>query len=312
MTIPPAQIIEALSQLYTVRDLVRWGASQFNAAQLHFGHGFSSAWDEALYLVRHTLHLSADEDQWLADACLLSSEREQIIALFQQRVTTHKPAAYLTHEAWFAGLPFYVDERVIIPRSPIAELIEQQFAPWVEESTSVHRILDLCTGSGCIAIACALAFPEALVDAVDIAEDALQVAAINVQRYHLEQRLQLLQSDLFAALAENHPRYDVIVCNPPYVDAQQMATLPQEFKQEPALALAGGEDGLDLVDTILQQASNYLTAEGILIVEVGYSEAAAVQRFSHYPLHWLEFERGGSGVFVLTQAQLQQSRASLL
>jgi ribosomal protein L3 glutamine methyltransferase len=295
---------EAMQQLRTVRDMVRWGASQFNAADLHFGHGINNAWDEALYLVRHVLHLSPQEDQWLADARLLTSEREAIVALLQRRITERKPAAYLTNEAWFAGLSFYVDERVIIPRSPIAELIEQHFSPWLDDKP-VTRVLDLCTGSGCIAIACALAFPEARVDAIDISADALAVAERNVQRYGLEQHVRLIKSDLLAQLpisADN--RYDLIVCNPPYVDAQDMAALPAEFRHEPDLALAGGEDGLDLVEKILQQAADYLTDDGVLVIEVGNSEAAAITRFAQYPLTWLEFERGGHGVFLLTREQL--------
>lgn len=299
---------EAIQQLRTVRDMVRWGASQFNAADLHFGHGINNAWDEALYLVRHVLHLSPQEDQWLADARLLTSEREAIVALFQRRIIERKPAAYLTNEAWFAGMPFYIDERVIIPRSPIAELIEQHFSPWLDDKPVTH-VLDLCTGSGCIAIACALAFPEARVDAVDISADALAVAERNVQRYGLEQHVRLIKSDLLAQLpvsADN--RYDLIVCNPPYVDAQDMAALPAEFRHEPDLALAGGEDGLDLVEKILQQAANYLTDDGVLIIEVGNSEVAAITRFAQYPLTWLEFERGGQGVFLLTYEQLVRAK----
>lgn len=295
---------EAVQQLCTVRDMVRWGASQFNAAGLHFGHGINNAWDEALYLVRHVLHLSPQEDQWVADARLLASEREAIVALFQCRITEHKPAAYLTNEAWFTGLPFYVDERVIIPRSPIAELIEQCFSPWLDDKP-VARVLDLCTGSGCIAIACALAFPDAQVDAIDISPDALAVAEHNVQRYDLQQRVRLIKSDLLAQLPVSaNNRYDLIVCNPPYVDAQDMAALPAEFRHEPDLALAGGEDGLDLVEKILQQAADYLTDDGVLVIEVGNSEAAAITRFAQYPLTWLEFERGGHGVFLLTREQL--------
>jgi ribosomal protein L3 glutamine methyltransferase len=301
--------LEATQQLRTVRDMVRWGASQFNAANLHFGHGIAHAWDEALYLVRYTLHLSPQEDQWLPDARLTSSEREHIMTLFKRRVVERKPAAYLTGEAWFAGLPFYVNEQVIIPRSPIAELIEQQFSPWLDEQP-VTRILDLCTGSACIAITCALAFPESQVDAIDISHAALAVAQRNVQRYNLQQRLHLIESDLFAQLpisADN--QYNVIVCNPPYVDASDMAALPAEFHHEPTLALAGGEDGLDLVADILQQAADYLTSNGILIVEVGNSETAAITRFADYPLTWLEFERGGQGVFLLTREQLMASRS---
>lgn len=289
------------SQLLTFRDMVRWGTSLFNAANLHFGHGHTNAWDEALVLVRHALHLSPAEDKYVVDARLLDSEREQIAALFHRRITERKPAAYLTHEAWFAGLPFYVDESVIIPRSPIAELIEQGFAPWIEDGFA-SPILDMCTGSGCIAIACAMHFPEAEIDAVDISKDALAVAQQNIERHHADQ-VRLIQSDLFKNVPKRE--YQVIICNPPYVDEQDMATLPAEYRHEPTLALSGGKDGLDLVAQILEQAAEYLAPEGILIVEVGNSAPAADKRFGNYPLTWLEFERGGSGVFLLTKEQLQ-------
>ncbi len=289
-----------LSQLLTFRDMVRWGTTQFNAAGLHFGHGNTNAWDEALYLVRHALHLSPAEDKYVADARLLMTEREEIAALFQQRITERKPAAYLTHEAWFADLSFYVDERVIIPRSPIAELIAQGFSPWLQDEP-ITSVLDMCTGSGCIAIACAVHFPEADITAVDISHDALDVARKNVA-HHAVPQVNLIQSDLFKNVPQ-HP-YQIIVCNPPYVDAKDMAELPAEYKHEPTLALAGGEDGLDLVAKILEQAADYLALEGILIVEVGNSAVAAETRFAHYPLTWLAFERGGHGVFLLTKEQL--------
>lgn len=290
-----------ISELFTFRDMARWGASQFNAAGLHFGHGTTNAWDEALYLIRHVLHLSPDEDKYVADARLLFSERQQIMAIFQQRIHERKPAAYLTHEAWFAHLPFYVDERVIIPRSPIAELIEQRFSPWLDDQP-VRHILDLCTGSGCIAIACAMAFPDAQIDATDISKDALDVAGQNIQRYQLGDSVHLIQSDLLDNLPKK--QYDIIVCNPPYVDAQEMAALPSEYKHEPILALMGGQDGLELVQKILAGVSSYLAAGGILIVEVGDSAPATQKRFGHYPLTWLEFEHGGHGVFLLTKEQL--------
>lgn len=294
--------MNSISELSTFRDMVRWGTSQFNAANLHFGHGYTNAWDEALCLVRHVLHLSPDEDKHVADARLLLSEREQIAALFQRRIQEHKPAAYLTHEAWFAGLSFYVDERVIIPRSPIAELIQQQFSPWLSEEP--ENILDMCTGSGCIAIASALNFPDATIDAVDISKDALDVARRNVQQHQLESRVNLIQSDLFTSIPPK--KYSLIICNPPYVDAKEMAALPQEYQHEPTLALAGGADGLDLVQKILDQAADYLTPEGILIVEVGASAPAAETRFANYPLTWLEFEHGGSGVFLMRKDKIKK------
>jgi ribosomal protein L3 glutamine methyltransferase len=299
----PTQLMPTspLSELLTFRDMVRFGASQFNAADMYFGHGNTNAWDEALCIVRHVLHLSPAEDKYVADARLLETERAQIAALFTRRIQERKPAAYLTQEAWFADLSFYVDERVLIPRSPIAEFIRQDFSPWLPQTPITH-ILDMCTGSACIAIACALQFPEAQVDAVDISSDALAVAQINVSHHQVGDSVHLIQSDLFAALPQK--TYDIIVCNPPYVDAEDMATLPQEYQHEPKLALAGGEDGLDLVARILKEAPAYLAPEGILMVEVGNSALAAEARFSQYPLTWLACEHGGHGIFLLKKKEL--------
>jgi ribosomal protein L3 glutamine methyltransferase len=295
----------AIRELQTLRDMVRWGASQFNAANLAFGHGIDNAWDEALFLARHALHLTPAEDDKAAEARLLASERQHIAQLFQRRITERKPAAYLTREAWFAGLPFYVDERVLIPRSPIAELIEQGFSPWLDETPITH-VLDLCTGSGCIGIACALAFPEAEVDVVDICPEALDVARQNVERHGVKNSVNLVHSDLFSSLI---PRsYDLIVSNPPYVNQEDMEQLPPEYHHEPVLALAAGNDGLDIVTRIITEAGNYLSPQGILVVEVGNSAVALEQRFPDLPLLWLEFKRGGHGVFVLTAEQLGNLR----
>ncbi len=291
----------AVHELRTLRDLVRWGASEFNAAQLCFGHGNDNAWDEALCLARHVLHLSPEEDNKIADVRLLSSERQEIAELFQRRIQEHIPAAYLTHEAWFAGLPFYVDSRVIIPRSPIAELIAQGFTPWLEEA-SISHILDLCTGSACIAIACALAFPQAEVAAVDISPEALAVARKNVAHYQLEHSVHLIESDLFTQLPTQ--RYDLIISNPPYVSAAEMAQLPAEYQHEPGLALAAGEDGLDVVRRILAEAAQYLTPQGILLVEVGVSATALEAGFPELNFLWLELKTGGQGVFLLTYESL--------
>lgn len=290
----------AINELRTLRDMVRWGASEFNAAQLCFGHGNDNAWDEALCLARHVLHLSPEEDHKIADVRLLSTERRRMAELFQQRIQQRKPAAYLTHQAWFADLSFYVDERVIIPRSPMAELIMQGFTPWLDE-TSVDQVLDLCTGSGCIAIACALAFPEAQVDAVDISADALAVAGKNVAQYELHDSVNLLESDLFARVPNK--RYDLIISNPPYVNAEDMAQLPEEYHHEPRLALAAGDDGLDIVKQILVQAPHYLSEQGILVVEVGRSAAALEACFPELPFLWLDLKQGGQGVFLLTAQQ---------
>lgn len=292
----------AVNELLTFRDMVRWGASEFNAAHLFFGHGNDNAWDEALCLARHALHLSPEEDHKIADVRLLAAERRGIAELFQQRIQQRKPAAYLIHQAWFANLSFYVDERVIIPRSPMAELITQEFTPWLDE-TSVDQVLDLCTGSGCIAIACALAFPQAHVDAVDISADALAVAEKNVTNYELQNSVNLIKSDLFSQLPKK--RYDLIISNPPYVNAEDMAQLPEEYHHEPRLALAAGDDGLDIVKQILAQAPDYLSEQGILVVEVGRSAPALEACFPELPFLWLDLKQGGQGVFLLTAQQFK-------
>lgn len=304
-----------IETLQTVRDYIRWGASRFNEAGLFFGHGTDNAWDEAVFLVLNAIHLPWESDNRILDARLTTPEKECICALFDRRVNDRTPAAYLVGEAWFAGLMFKVDERVLIPRSPIAELIEQQFEPWLPREP--QRILDLCTGSGCIGIACAMVFPEALVDLSDISSDALAVAAENIARHHLSGRVHAVQSDLFAAFAQapgadartaDVPAagkgYDLIVSNPPYVDAEEFAAMPAEYRHEPELALVSGEDGLDFTRRLLREAPDYLTEQGILVVEVGYSEAAMARAFPDLPLIWLEFERGGSGVFVISRKEL--------
>ena len=290
-----------MNSLTTVRDFIRWGASRFGEAGLVFGHGTDNALDESVALVMHALHLGARLPDDYLDAVLSDVERRDVVALISARISTRKPAAYLTHEAWFAGLPFYVDERVLVPRSPIAELITSRFAPWVVPE-HVADILDLCTGSGCIAIACAGVFPEARVVATDVSSDALAVARVNVGRHGLERRVQLLESHLFECLGDR--RFDLIVSNPPYVPRSEMQQLPEEFRHEPELGLSAGEDGLDIVAQILRQASRHLTAEGTLVVEVGCSQAAVVEQYPGLPFLWLEFEHGGEGVFLLEQAQL--------
>ncbi len=292
--------LQALAQLHTARDWVRWGMSRFNAAGLHYGHGTDNGFDEALALTLHALHLSHDIPDAYLDARLTDNERKDILDLLQRRLEQRTPAPYITREAWFAGLAFYVDERVLVPRSPIAELIQSRFEPWL--AAPVHRVLDLCTGSGCIAIACAYAFAEAAVDAVDLSPDALEVAAVNVEHHGLADRVELLEGDLFAPV--DGRRYDLIVSNPPYVGAAELAALPAEYGHEPQLGLAAGSEGLDLVVPMLAAAAEYLEPAGVLVVEVGSAQHALVARFPEVPFLWLEFERGGEGVFLLTAQQV--------
>ncbi len=292
------------SELLTIKDFIRWGASRFAEAELSFSHGMASPFDEAAYLVLHTLHLPVDTPDLYFDSRLTKTECQAVADIIRQRVETRKPAAYLTREGWFCGLPFYVDERVLIPRSPIAEYIEKQFAPWVEPY-EVHSILDLCTGSGCIGIACAYAFPHAQVDLSDISADALEVARINIARHNLGRQVEAIQSDLFNKLQGR--KYDIIVSNPPYVDADDMAALTPEFLHEPSdLALASGPDGLEHTRRILREAAEHLSDNGILVVEVGNSQYALQEAYPDVLFHWLEFERGGDGVFLLTIDQVRE------
>jgi ribosomal protein L3 glutamine methyltransferase len=294
---------ELLSALTTIRDFIRWGASRFAEAKLEYGHGAASPLDEAAALTLHTLHLPYNLSDFYLQSALSPEEKTAVLSVFERRIQERKPAAYITYDAVFAGLPFYVDERVLVPRSPVAELIEQRFEPWVDE-VQVCRILDLCTGSGCIAIACAYAFPEALVDAVELSGDALAVAEINIAKHQLEDQVTLYQSDLY----ENLPghRYDIIISNPPYVSLDEWRQLAPEYHAEPKMGLAAGETGLDVVLRILAQAKNYLAPLGILIVEVGSSAETLQEALPNVPFYWLDFERGGDGVFLLTAEQVNE------
>jgi ribosomal protein L3 glutamine methyltransferase len=294
-------------ELRTLRDFVRWAASRFQEAGLVFGHGTDTAIDEAAVLVLHTLHLPMDLTAVWWDTRLTAAEAEAVVARIRRRVLERLPLPYLTHEAWFAGLPFYVDQRVLVPRSPMAESIRAGFAPWLAPE-SVGRVLDMCTGSGCIAIACAHAFEYAAVDAVDLSADALEVARINIERHQIGERVHPLQSDLFEKLPAQR-QYDLIISNPPYVDVQDMNQLAPEFQHEPRLGLEAGEDGLDVVRRLLREAPEYLTDTGILVVEVGNSAPALEAAFPNVPFMWLDFEHGDDGVFLLTGEQLREFHA---
>ncbi|UVO07093.1 50S ribosomal protein L3 N(5)-glutamine methyltransferase [Pectobacterium polonicum] len=291
---------EAVSELHTIQDMLRWAVSRFNAANVYYGHGTDNPWDEAIQLVLPSLYLPLDIPEDMYTSRLITSERQRIVERVIRRVNERIPVAYLTNKAWFCGLEFYVDERVLVPRSPIGELINNYFDEQLPKTPNL--ILDLCTGSGCIAIACAQAFPEAEVDAVDISSDALAVTEQNIQQHGLEHRVTPIRSDLFRDLPAI--RYDLIVTNPPYVDEEDMSDLPQEFRFEPELGLAAGNDGLDLVRRILACAPDYLSDDGVLICEVGNSMVHLIDQYPEIPFTWLEFDNGGDGVFMLTQSQL--------
>lgn len=286
--------------LATILDMMRWTYSYFNASDLYYGHGHDNAWDEANQLVLTALALPMDVPESLYQSRLSRVEKERIISLVEQRLGLRKPVAYLTNSAWFCGLEFYVDERVIIPRSPIGELISQGFTGILRAEPK--RILDMCTGSGCIAIACAERFPHAEIDAVDLSFDALNVAEINIEKHQQQQRVFPLQSDLFTNLAQD--RYDLIVTNPPYVDQEDLDDMPHEFYHEPELALGSGIDGLDITKRILADAADFLSDNGVLVCEVGNSMVHLIEQFPTVPFNWLTFKNGGLGVFSLTREQL--------
>jgi ribosomal protein L3 glutamine methyltransferase len=300
---------EAQEQMVTVRDFIRFAVTHFNQANLVYGHGTDNGWDEAVNLVLSALHLPPDIDNNVLDARLTLSEKSMLADKIKRRVEERIPVPYLVNESWFAGLNFYVDERVIIPRSPIAELLEDELSPWVEVG-NVENILDLCTGSGCIAVSAAITFPDAMVDAVDVSQDALEVAKINVKRFGLEETVNLIHSDVFDALQGK--RYDIIISNPPYVGKVEYEALPVEYSHEPQQALLCGADGLAVVRRILAQAEQHLTPTGILIVEVGYSQELLEAEYPDVPFTWLQFERGGEGVFLLTAEELREFRHLLV
>jgi len=303
-TLQQESITQAINELRTINDLLRWGTTQFNQADIFYGHGCDNAWDEAVALTMHALCLPIDSPLNITSARVTQSERAAVIELFSRRINERLPVAYLTNVAWFAGLQYYVDERVLVPRSPIAQLIEQGFEPFLG-AKPVYRALDLCTGSGCIAIAMAHQFTEAEIDAIDISQEALEVATFNIFEHGVDDRVIPLASDLMNEVLRE--RYDLIVSNPPYVDQEDMDGLPQEFIHEPALGLAAGYDGLDLVKRILVDATDCLNDNGILVVEVGNSQIHVEAQFPEVPFHWVEFTQGGHGVFILTKQQLVES-----
>ena len=293
---------ELLDELHTLRDWLRYAVSGFNEAGLFFGHGCDNAFDEAAFLILHTLHLPHDQLEPFLDTRLTHTERLKVHHILQQRIARRLPAAYLTHEAWLGEFRFYVDERVIVPRSYFANLLEEDFAPWLEDPESVTDALDLCTGSACLAILMAHTFPAARIDAVDLSPDALAVAQRNVTDYGLGEQITLIESDLFAKLGKR--RYDLIVSNPPYVTAASIAALPPEYRHEPALALAAGEDGLDIVRRILSDAKKHLKPHGLLAVEVGHNRDLVEQAFPDIPLTWVDTADGEGKIFILHREQL--------
>jgi len=295
-------------ELHTIGDYLRFATSEFNQAELFFGHGTNNAWHEAITLVMFAVNLPIELSEQVFNCRLTVNEKLAVIALINRRITEQLPAAYLTNHAQFAGLPFYVDERVLVPRSPIGELIEQHFSPMFSEDTPPQRILDLCTGSGCIAIACAVGFPEAEVDALDLSVDALNVAQINIENHGLTEQVIPIQSDVFSGIQGQC--YDLIVTNPPYVDQEDVDALPQEYLHEPVMGLGSGFDGLDIVREILAQAASHLNDNGVLICEVGNSQIHVEHVYPEVPFTWLTFERGGHGVFMLTKEQLTQHHDS--
>ncbi len=298
----------AVDDLATLADFVRWGTSRFRAAELVYGHGTDNAADEAFFLVQAALELEAGFPDYFWQCRLTREEKQAITQLFERRIKERLPAAYLTHRAWFMGLSFYVDERVLVPRSPIAELLKRRCEPWVNPA-EIRQVLDLCTGSGCIAVAAATVFPGARVDASDLSAAALEVAEHNIKAHGLQGRVRTVRSDLFEDIPD--ARYQLILSNPPYVDQQDMQALAPEFQREPQLGLAAGPDGLTLVRRILAAAGRYLDDDGVLVVEVGNSGEALLAAYPDVPFTWVEFEHGGDGVFVLTARELRASQGAL-
>lgn len=308
MALLEQDLVEFKDELFTIKDVLRWCITKFEQNNLFYGHGTDNAWDETIVLLTYYLRLPFDNLAQVLDARLTTSDKEYLYYLITQRVNDRLPLPYITNEAWFCDMRFYVDERVLIPRSPIAELIQQGFNPWLtEDKEHGLNILEIGTGSGCIACAIVDHFLadgiDIQVDATDISEDALDVARNNLQNYGFLQNINLINSNLFSNL--KNKKYNLIISNPPYVDAEEMASLPEEYLHEPRGALAAGIDGLDLVDSILRQAQDYLTDDGVIIIEVGASQYALEQKYPEVAFTWLDFAKGGEGVFLLTKQQLE-------
>ncbi len=293
---------QAVQQLYTILDWIRFTASELERNQVYYGHGTDNAWDEATLLVTGSLHLSQGLTEFQLQCRLVEDERMLIAQRVEQRIVQRIPVAYLINQANFCGLPFYVDERVLVPRSPIAEIISSRVSPWMDGKEPA-RILDLCCGSGCIGIAALKEFPDAQLDLADLSQDALDVADINIQNYGLYEQVAAIHSDLFANL---QGPYDLILSNPPYVDLEDLSDMPDEYHHEPAMGLGSGNDGLDITRQILANALDYLAEDGVLVVEVGNSWIHLEAAFPEVPFNWIEFKNGGDGVFVFTREQLQR------
>jgi ribosomal protein L3 glutamine methyltransferase len=295
-------------ELFTLRDWLRFTVSRFEEADIFFGHGTDNAYDEAVWLIMSALHLPHDTLNNFLDAVITESERKHLAHLIERRITERTPTAYLVREAWLRGYKFYVDERVIVPRSFIAELLEDGLAPWIEYAEMIESAADICTGSGCLGVLLADVFPNAEIDVVDISPDAIAVANINIANYGLQEQVRAIQSDMFTALAGKS--YDLIISNPPYVDAPAMVALPQEYRNEPQMALGSGIAGLDHTHTLLRDAPRHLNDGGLLVVEIGHNRDALLEAYPDLPFTWLEVESGNEFVFLLTREQLLDSETT--
>lgn len=293
---------QAAQELHTIRDWLRFAVSQFEKSDIFYGHGTDNSYDEAVWLIMSALHLPMETLNNFLDARLTQSERDKLAQFIEQRITKHTPTAYLLKEAWLQGFKFYVDERVLIPRSFIAELLASDLSPWVEFPEMIESAADICTGSGCLGVLLANSFPNAAIDVVDISQDAIDVCNINIANYGLENQITAIKSDMFSALAGK--KYDIIISNPPYVDAPSMAALPAEYQNEPQLALGSGTAGLDHTHTLLREAASYLNDDGLLIVEIGHNREALEAAYPNTIFNWLETSSGNEFVFLLTKEQL--------